>query len=119
MPLEVVGEAFGHEVRLAVNLHVGTQRILKDILHDWDDARAVQILRNCRAAMEENARLLIVERIVNMDAGTLMLDITMLVMTGGKERTEAEYAALLESAGFALHQVVPIAAGHMLEAHIT
>ena len=86
--------------------------VLANVLHDWDDARATEILRNCRAAMSTAGRVLIVERLIP-DAGgdpvpTLLSDINMLVTTGGKERTNGEYGTLLEAAGLrpaAAHQV--------------
>jgi hypothetical protein len=81
--------------------------VLKQILHNWDDERAVAILRNCRAAMAPHARLLILERVlpelVTVDRPqSLLLDIQMLVVTGGRERTQEEFRGLLEAAGFAL-----------------
>jgi len=63
---------------------------LKDILHDWDDAHSIAILRNIRRAMSENARLLVVERVIprgNEPFAGKHVDITMLVHTGGMERT--------------------------------
>ena len=87
---------------------------LKDILHDWDDARSTTILRNIRRAMNENARLLIVERVIppgNEPFVGKHVDITMLVHTGGMERTEVEYRRLLEEAGLKLNRVVPMITG--------
>ena len=84
---------------------------LKDILHDWDDARALSILRNTRRAMDEGARLLLIERVLppgDAPSPGKLVDITMLVLTGGRERTEEEYRALLEAAGFTLRRVVTI-----------
>ncbi|MFI7065993.1 methyltransferase [Kribbella sp. NPDC050124] len=84
--------------------------LLKQILHDWDDAAALQILRNCRAAMPPTAHLLILERMLPelaspKDVPTLLVDIHMLVVTGGRERTEAEFRSLLSQAGFTLTAV--------------
>jgi len=87
----------------------GDTYTLKDIIHDWDDARAIAILRNCKRAMSGTGKLLVIERVLPADgepAVGKMIDITMMVQTGGMERTEAEYRALLESSGFALRQVV-------------
>lgn len=84
--------------------------LLKDVLHDWEDEPAVAILRACRSAMESPARLLVVERLLPPDAAPApgkLTDVVMLVLTGGRERTEAEYRALLEAGGFALARVVP------------
>ena len=72
--------------------------MLANVLHDWDDARSIEILRNCRQAMARAGRVLIVERLIPEDGDavpTLLSDIDMLVLTGGQERTNAEYARLL------------------------
>jgi hypothetical protein len=87
--------------------------ILANVLHDWDDARAVQILANCRQAMAEHGRVLIVERLISdnpEDALPVLLsDLNMLVFTSGKERTNAEYGKLLTEAGLNLGTVQPVA----------
>ncbi len=92
----------------------GDAYLLKDIIHDWEDHRALAILRNCHRAMADNraatARLLLVEKVIppgNDPFTGKLTDITMLLVTGGLERTEAEYRALLEAAGFALRRIVP------------
>jgi hypothetical protein len=83
--------------------------VLKNIIHDWDDGRSAEILANCRSAMTDDATLLLVEAIVPEQrswAGngylSVMSDLTMLVCTGGEERTAGEYRALLATAGFDL-----------------
>lgn len=84
--------------------------LLKWIIHDWDDEAALRILENCRAAMTPTGRLLIVEILVpesSADAAPTRLDTTMLVFTGSRERTEHEYAALLDRAGFTLLKTTP------------
>lgn len=84
---------------------------LKDIIHDWDDERALAILRNVRRAMAPDARLLLVERLIppgNAPSPGKLVDITMLVLTGGRERTEDEYRALLRDAGFTTERVVSV-----------
>ncbi|SRR6266540_45847 len=89
----------------------GDTYILKDILHDWDDERAITILKNCRKAMSETDKLLVIERVIqtgNDLTDGKIVDITMLVMTGGRERTEAEYRRLLEVAGFELEQLIAV-----------
>jgi O-methyltransferase domain len=87
--------------------------ILANVLHDWDDARAVAILASCRQAMARAGRVLIVERLIPDDPGqavpTLLSDVNMLVLTGGQERTNAEYGALLGAAGLSLAAVRPVA----------
>jgi len=93
--------------------------VIKWVLHDWDDELSIRILANCRRAMQADARLLIVERVLPAraaaDAASAFLsDLNMLLLSGGVERTEPEYRALLAAAGFALRRVVPIAAPHHL-----
>jgi hypothetical protein len=85
--------------------------MLKFILHDWNDAKSLTILRNCREAVGEGC-ILIIERIVPETVGPADLDVirgdlTMLTV-GGKERTEAEYHALLGQAGLRITKIVPI-----------
>ena len=87
----------------------GDTYTLKDIVHDWDDERAVAILRNCRAVMTPGAKLLLVERVLPPGGEAAigkMVDISMLVLTGGMERTAHEYRRLLEQAGFTLRRAV-------------
>jgi hypothetical protein len=88
--------------------------LLKHVLHDWDDDRAEAILRCCRRCMPAHARLIVIERKLSelaepeADAEGFLTDLEMLVMTsGGRERTEAEFRRLLARAGFALQDVVP------------
>ena len=88
----------------------GDAYILKWVIHDWDDERSVTLLKNCHHAMVKNGRLLLVEAIISLDdtaSFNKFMDLNMLVMTGGRERTEAEYQALIESAGFRLARIVP------------
>jgi O-methyltransferase domain/Dimerisation domain len=82
--------------------------VLKSVIHDWDDASAISILRTCRSAASADTRLLLIERVMpermtvspTNQRGSV-LDIRMLVLPGGRERTEQEYQALLASSGFA------------------
>jgi hypothetical protein len=88
----------------------GEGYLLSMILHDWDDERAEAILINCRLAMPADGRLLVIERIVppgNGSSQSKLSDLNMLVVTGGRERTEAEYRALFAAAGFRLTRVIP------------
>jgi hypothetical protein len=76
--------------------------VLKQVLHDWDDGHATQILRNCKLAMRADARLVVIEMVVPPDAQPSLAklsDIEMLVATGGRERTLDEYDALFAAAG--------------------
>ena len=83
---------------------------MKHIIHDWDDERALNILKNIKQAMNPNGRVLVVESIIaagnNQDFGKLM-DIEMLVSPGGKERTAAEYEELFARAGLRMTRIVP------------
>jgi hypothetical protein len=84
--------------------------VLSHILHDWSDEQCLKILSNCRKAMKPGGRLLIVEMVLppgDTPHPGKMLDMVMLVVVGGIERTEAEYAALLSQAGFRLQGIVP------------
>jgi shikimate 5-dehydrogenase len=84
--------------------------LLKFILHDWDDARALALLKRCRAAVVPGAVLFVAEYLVgppNTGLHVKMSDLNMFLGTGGRERTEAEYAALLEAAGFRYRHAVP------------
>jgi hypothetical protein len=87
----------------------GDVYLLKSVLHNWTDADARRILECCHRAMEPGARLLVAERIVPADAGpseAKLFDVNMLVVLGGRERTEAEYRRLLEASGFTLRSVI-------------
>ena len=92
--------------------------ILKSVIHDWDDERSITILLNCRKAISSDGKLLLVERVMptRMEASPnnhrmAMLDTHMLVMPGGRERTEDEYRALLASARFELTHVLRLREG--------
>lgn len=89
----------------------GDAYILKNVLDDWDDARCTTILRNIRKAMAPNGRVLVVDFLVRSEPGldiAKWVDLNMLLVTdGGRERTEAEFAALLAAGGFTLTRVVP------------
>lgn len=76
--------------------------LLKYVLHDWPDDSCVQILKNCRAALQEGGRIVIVDYLVGEvgDPGLApLMDMNMLVMTGGRERDLAEFDALFAAAG--------------------
>jgi hypothetical protein len=88
--------------------------LLSDILHDWPDARCREILATCRRAVSGRARLLIVEMLLPPGPGfsaAKLLDLEMLVLCGGRQRTAAEIGELLEASGFALKRVLPAPAG--------
>jgi len=84
--------------------------VLKSILHDWTDEECVGILTSCRKALEPGGRLVIVELLVPSEIRpdlVMLMDLNMLVMTGGRERTEEEFGRLLSRAGFRLSRVIP------------
>jgi ubiquinone/menaquinone biosynthesis C-methylase UbiE len=87
--------------------------VLSRVLHDWDDEDATRILATCRRAMSQGSRLLIVEAILPERAhegpAVIRMDIHMLMLLGARERTEREFRALLEGAGFVLRRVVATA----------
>ena len=101
---EIVGGDFFEEVPPGGDLYA-----LKWIIHDWDDAQSARILKNVRAAMRDGGRLILVEQVIPPDNEPSLgkfVDLNMLVMTGGRERTEAEFRALYDAAGFRLTRVV-------------
>jgi hypothetical protein len=88
----------------------GDAYIMKWIIHDWDDEKSNAILRNCRSRMRANGKLILVDCVVpetDEPHFSKFIDLNMLVMTGGKERTEKEFAQLLADAGFKLLRVIP------------
>lgn len=87
----------------------GDVYVLKRILHDWADEQCVQILRVCREAMRENARILVVDAVVppgNEPHPAKIMDILMMVGLEGRERTEQEFRELYQRAGLKLTKVV-------------
>ena len=88
----------------------GDLYVLSHIIHDWDEARCVRILQHCRAAKKPGGKVLIVEMVItppNVGHPSKMLDVVMLAVTGGQERTEDEYRSLLDKAGLRLTRVIP------------
>jgi SAM-dependent methyltransferase len=87
--------------------------LMKKVLHDWSDDDAVRILANCRRAMAPGGRVLVAETVVppgNAPDPIKVMDVNMLVVTGGRERTADEFAALFERAGLKAGRVVPTGA---------
>ena len=87
--------------------------LLKKVVHDWTDERAVTILGNCRKALSNGGRLLLVENVIparNEPSFGKWLDLLMLVYAGGRERTADEFRELLGTSGFEISQVIPTAA---------
>ena len=96
----------------------GDAYLLSWILHDWDDETALRILRNCRAAMKDDARLLVVELVVpaaddpvpapGVTRLVKQTDLEMLAVVGGRERTAVEFGELFAQAGFTLARILPL-----------
>jgi SAM-dependent methyltransferase len=92
----------------------GDAYILNSVIHDWDDAQSVAILSNISRAMAPRGKLLLVEMVLPVQVGqspwsqiVTGSDLNMLVNTGGRERSEAEFQRLFEAAGFELTRIVP------------
>jgi hypothetical protein len=92
----------------------GDVYVLKRVIHDWDDERAAAILRNCRSAMHPSGKVLVAERITaqgNDPDLNKYLDVVMLGVTGGLERTEPEFDQVIARGGLRLERVIPAGAG--------
>jgi hypothetical protein len=96
--------------------------MMKHVIHDWDDAKATRILRTCRAAMGPEARLLIVEGVYppRIDGsiesqGAARNDVNMMVCTGGRQRSEAEFRELYDAAGLRLTRIVETGFASVIE----
>ncbi len=88
----------------------GDTYTMSQILHDWDDGRCLSILSNCRQAMGPGKRLLVIERLLEQEAGrtnpmNYLADINMMVILYGRERTPTEFAGLLKESGFGEPQI--------------
>jgi hypothetical protein len=103
---EVVGGDFFQSVPATGNAYV-----LKRVLHDWTDDQAIQILRRCREAMAREGRVLTIEGVLRPgNAPDRIKDMDVLVgmaLSGGRERTEAEFRRLYAQAGLQLTRVIP------------
>jgi O-methyltransferase domain len=98
----------------------GDAYVLSMIIHDWDDDPAVKILDHCRRGMPSSGRLLLVERVFDIDADnalwTSLWDLQMMHGLSGRERSADEFRALLARAGFRLTRIVPIGDASVIEA---
>jgi hypothetical protein len=103
--VNVVAGSFFEGLPAGADAHV-----LKSVLHDWTDEQCIAILRHCHRSLPENGKVLLIERLlpsrVEDDPGTVMVDLHMLALTGGKERDASEYHALLQAAGFQPGRVI-------------
>ncbi|MHC5544576.1 methyltransferase, partial [Singulisphaera rosea] len=105
---EAVGGSFFESVPGGADVY-----FLRHIIHDWDDEKSRTILKNVHDAMDTGARLLVVESVIapgNDPSFGKVLDLTMLLIPGGQERTEDEYRELFAASGFRLTKIVPTAA---------
>ena len=87
----------------------GDVYLLSGVIHDWDDEGAKRILKNCRNAMRRDGKVLVIECILpegNEPSFSTLLDLNMMVMTGGRERTQREFNALFDSAGLKATRVI-------------
>jgi hypothetical protein len=88
----------------------GDAIVMKWIIHDWNDEQSVAIMKNCHHALPENGKLILIEAVVPETSEphfSKFIDLNMLIMTGGRERTEAEFRQLYEAAGFRVTRIVP------------
>src|SRR5687767_9121657 len=103
--VERVGGDFFSEIPVKADIY-----LMKFIIHDWNDEQSLTILKNLAKSAEPGARLLLVETVVEEDDSipsiSKVMDLNMLAMTGGKERTPSEYAELFEQTGFKLTNVI-------------
>lgn len=106
----IIGGDFFDSIPQGADVH-----ILKSVIHDYDDQRSESILRNCKHALNRGGRLLLVEREKPERAEsapyTVLLDVNMLAVTGGRERRHAEYRAILEAAGFTAVRSISLRSG--------
>ena len=88
----------------------GDAYLMSNVLHDWTDDRCSVILNNCHKAMKPKSKLLIVEMVIpsgNDFSVAKLLDLEMLVITGGRERTQADFEDLLQFSGFEISRIIP------------
>ena len=95
----------------------GDAYLLKGIIHDWNDEAAVKILKSCRRAIRPDGTLIVLDTVLtgSDDPSQAMMDLLMMVLTGGRERTEREFKSLLREAGFSLTRVIPARGNSILE----
>ncbi len=105
---EVVGGDFFESVPSGADAY-----LLKSVIHDWNDEKSVAILKNCHRAMSPSGKLLLVEAVLPARVDTspmsqiiLGSDVNMMVNVGGRERTDAEFRALFDAAGFKLTRIL-------------
>lgn len=105
---QVIGGSFFESIPAGADAY-----LMRHIIHDWDDEKSTTILKNIAKVIEPDGRLLVVEGVIppgNDPCFGKLLDLTMLTIPGGKERTEAEYRSLFQTGGFDLTRIVATAA---------
>ena len=95
----------------------GDAYLLKGIIHDWNDEAAVEILRRCRQAIRPDGTLILLETVLtgSDEPGRALMDVLMMVLTSGRERTELEFRSLLRDASFSLTRVISTPGHSILE----
>ncbi|KAJ3124944.1 hypothetical protein HK098_000716 [Nowakowskiella sp. JEL0407] len=99
----------------------GDMYLLKHIIHDWDDAACITILKNVAKSMEPYGKVCIVELLITHDSGLIpvIVDMNMMIAAGGRERTEDEYANLFTQSGLKLNRIIrtgtPMASGSVID----
>ncbi len=108
--VQCLGGDFLSEVPVKADLY-----LLKSVLQQWNDADSATILRNCRSAMQDAARLLVIERLLpeqaSDDPASIMVDLHMMTITGGRTRSLDQFEALLSQAGLRIAKVTPTRSG--------
>jgi SAM-dependent methyltransferase len=91
--------------------------LLSGVIHDWPDEPAARILKNVRRAIRPQGRLLVLDAVLTRsnDPAQAMMDLAMMVLTGGQERSESQFRSLLNDAGFSLMNVRPTMGASVLE----
>ena len=110
--VEFVGGSFFDSVPAG-----GDAYYLRHIAHDWYDDDLIKILTNCRKAMNDKAKLLVAEMVIKHDNNHhfgKILDVSMLSLLDGRERTEEEFAEAFEKSGFKLNRIIPTASPYSL-----
>jgi hypothetical protein len=109
---QVVGGSFFDSIPRGADAY-----LVKGIVHDWPDVEAAKILRNTRSAMRPNGTLLLMERVADSAAHPSGLMELLMLVIGGRERTEADFRSLLADTGFSLSRVISTKASTLIECH--
>jgi SAM-dependent methyltransferase len=102
---QLVSGDFFEAVPKGADLH-----LLKQIVHDWNDEQATRLLQNCHRALAPAGKLLLVEMVIpsdNLPSPAQAMDLNMLVILGGQERTKEQFERLFQVAGFKLDRIIP------------